>query len=149
MRFVPQNKRNWIRSNSHGALAKSSTESLFSEKLLSTDTQYPTGRTCWKVYELSHHETPPQWWLGDVRPLNDCSILSWRWFPFILSYSSFTHNIIVYCCTDSFILTTHYCSNCSSIIPTLSCVNSFFKNLSSLGNLRYRSYVWSIMATLV
>ena len=62
---------NWIRSNSHGALAKSSTESLFSEKLLSTDARYPTGRTRWKVYELSHHETLPQRWSGDVRPLND------------------------------------------------------------------------------
>jgi len=59
---------NWIRSNSHGTLAKSSTESPFSEKLLSADAQYPTGRTRWKVYELSHHETPPQRWSGDVRP---------------------------------------------------------------------------------
>jgi len=57
---------NWIRSNSHGALAKSSTESPFSEKPLSADTRYPTGRTRWKVYELSHHETPPQRWSGDV-----------------------------------------------------------------------------------
>jgi len=65
---------NWIRSNSHGALAKSSTELPFSEKLLSADTRYPTGRTRWKVYELSHHEIPPQRWSGDVRPLYDLNV---------------------------------------------------------------------------
>jgi len=59
----------WIRSNSHGALAKSSMESPFSEKLLSTDAWYPTDRTRGKVYELSHHETSPQRWSGDVQPL--------------------------------------------------------------------------------
>jgi len=62
---------NWIWSNSHSALAKSSTEPPFSEKLLSTDAQYPTGRICWKVYELSHHKTPPRQWLGDVQSLYD------------------------------------------------------------------------------
>ena len=105
---------NWIQSNSHSMLAKSSTESPFSKKLLSADARYPTGRTHWKVYELSHHETPPQQWSGDVQPLNDL-------------YSSFTHNIIVYCCADSFFLTTHYCSNCLSIIPTLLCYFLFRK----------------------
>ena len=42
-----------------------------------------------------------------------------------------------YCCADSFILMTHYCSDCLPIVPTFFCVISFLENLSSLVHSRY------------
>jgi len=53
---------------------------------------------------------------------------------------------LLYCCADSFFLTTHCCSDYLPIVPIFSCVISFLENLS-LGNLRYRSSRWSIMGT--